>query len=60
MLSKTYASAVHGINAQTITVEVNAGGTLADGKLGYFMVGLPDNASRESYHRLEADNYNTK
>jgi magnesium chelatase family protein len=60
MLSKTYASAVHGINAQTITIEVNAGGTVAAGKMGYFIVGLPDNAVREGYQRIEAAIKNTK
>jgi magnesium chelatase family protein len=54
MLSKTYASAVHGVEAQTITVEVNAGGTLAPGKIGYFLVGLPDNAVKEGWQRIEA------
>lgn len=60
MLSKTYASAVHGIDAQTITIEVNAGGTVAAGKVGYFIVGLPDNAVREGYQRIEAAIKNTK
>lgn len=60
MLSKTYASAVHGINAQTITIEVNAGGTVAAGKMGYFIVGLPDNAVKEGYQRIEAAIKNTK
>ncbi|MFZ1705536.1 MAG: YifB family Mg chelatase-like AAA ATPase [Saprospiraceae bacterium] len=54
MLSKTYASAVHGIEAQTITVEVNAGGTIAAGKQFYFLVGLPDNAVKEGFQRIEA------
>lgn len=54
MLTKTYASAVHGVEAQTITVEVNAGGTVAMGKQGYFMVGLPDNAVKEGWQRIEA------
>ncbi len=54
MLVKTYASAVNGIDAQTITVEVNAGGTIPMGKIGYFLVGLPDNAVREGYQRIEA------
>ncbi|HQW56528.1 MAG TPA: magnesium chelatase domain-containing protein, partial [Saprospiraceae bacterium] len=54
MLVKTYASATHGVDAQTITVEVNAGGMVAAGKLGYFLVGLPDNAVKESYQRIEA------
>ncbi len=60
MLSKTYASAVHGINAQTITIEVNAGGMVPAGKMGYFIVGLPDNAVREGYQRIEAAIKNTK
>lgn len=54
MLVKTYASAVHGVEARTITVEVNAGGTVAAGKQLYFLVGLPDNAVKEGYSRIEA------
>jgi magnesium chelatase family protein len=54
MLSKTYASAVHGVEAKTITVEVNAGGTIAPGKQGYYLVGLPDNAVKEGWQRIEA------
>lgn len=54
MLVKTYASAVHGVEAQTITVEVNAGGTVAAGKQMYFLVGLPDNAVKEGFQRIEA------
>ncbi len=54
MLTKTYASAVHGVEAQTITVEVNAGGIVAAGKQGYFLVGLPDNAVKEGWQRIEA------
>ena len=54
MLSKTFASAVHGVEAQTITVEVNAGGMVAAGKQMYFLVGLPDNAVKEGWQRIEA------
>jgi magnesium chelatase family protein len=54
MLVKTYASAVQGINAQTITIEVNAGGTVAAGKQFYFLVGLPDNAVKEGFQRIES------
>ncbi|MBT8218703.1 MAG: YifB family Mg chelatase-like AAA ATPase [Bacteroidia bacterium] len=54
MLIKTFASAVQGVDAITITVEVNAGGTVAQDKIGYVLVGLPDNAVKESYHRMEA------
>lgn len=54
MLVKTFSSAVHGVDAQTITVEVNAGGNIGMGKIAYFLVGLPDNAVKESNHRIEA------
>ncbi|MEO5570215.1 MAG: YifB family Mg chelatase-like AAA ATPase [Bacteroidia bacterium] len=49
MLVKTYGSAVYGINATTITVEVNVG----QGSK-FFLVGLPDNAVKESERRMEA------
>lgn len=49
MLVKTFGSAVYGIEAITITVEVNiAAGTK------YFIVGLPDIAVKESYFRIES------
>ena len=54
MLAKTYSSAVHGVDAQTITVEINAGGDVAAGKIAYWLVGLPDNAVKESYQRIES------
>ncbi len=54
MLVKTFASAVHGVDARTITVEVNAGGTVAAGKNFYALVGLPDNAVKEGFHRIES------
>jgi magnesium chelatase family protein len=54
MYVKTFASAVNGIDAQTITVEVNSGGTVIAGKMGYNLVGLPDNAVKESYQRIES------
>ncbi|MEZ4910503.1 MAG: YifB family Mg chelatase-like AAA ATPase [Saprospiraceae bacterium] len=54
MLAKTYASAVYGIEAQTITIEVNSGGLVAAGKLAYSLVGLPDNAVKEGWQRIEA------
>lgn len=53
MLVKTFASAVEGINAQIITVEVSAGGLVQQGKPGYSLVGLPDNAVKEGYWRIE-------
>lgn len=55
MLVKTYAGAVHGVDAQTITIETNVGGALGNTeKLGIHIVGLPDNAVRESLPRIEA------
>ena len=53
MLVKTFGSAVYGIDAQTITIEVDAGGPVAQGKPGYALVGLPDNAVKEGYYRIE-------
>jgi magnesium chelatase family protein len=49
MLVKTFGSAVYGVNAITITVEVN----VMKGK-NYFIVGLPDNAIKESLQRIES------
>lgn len=54
MFVKSFASAVMGVDAQTITVEVSTGGPVAPGKVGYFLVGLPDNAVKEGYQRIEA------
>jgi len=54
MFVKTFASAVTGVDAQTITVEVSTGGAVAPGKSAYMLVGLPDNAVREGYLRIEA------
>lgn len=54
MFIKTFASAVTGVDAQTITVEVSTGGQVAMGQLGYSLVGLPDNAVKEGYQRIEA------
>ncbi len=49
MLTKTYGSAVYGVNAATITIEVN----VTPGTRLY-MVGLPDNAVKESEQRIES------
>ncbi len=54
MLVKTYASAVHGVDARTITVEVNAGGPYSGNGPFYFLVGLPDSVVREGFQRIEA------
>lgn len=49
MLAKTYGSALYGVDAYTITIEVNVGqGTK------FFMVGLPDSAVKESEQRVES------
>lgn len=49
MLVKTYGSAVYGVDALTITIEVSiVSGTK------YFVVGLPDNAVKESMFRVES------
>jgi len=49
MLTKVYGSAVFGVEATTITVEVNV-----DNGIGYHLVGLPDNAIKESNFRIAA------
>ena len=49
MLVKTFGGAVLGVEAQTISVEVSVGrGTK------YYIVGLPDNAVKESLKRVES------
>ncbi len=55
MLVKTYAGAVQGVDARTITVEVNAGGSVQAGKGNFYhLVGLPDVAVKEGFQRIEA------
>jgi magnesium chelatase family protein len=49
MLAKAFGSAVHGVNARTIMVEVD----VCQG-IRFFMSGLPDNAVKESQHRVES------
>lgn len=49
MLVKVYGSAVFGVEATTITIEVNI-----DKGIGYHLVGLPDNAIKESSYRIAA------
>lgn len=53
MLVKTFASAVQGVDARSITVEVNAGGQVPDNKPWYNVIGLPDSAIREGSYRVE-------
>ena len=50
MFVRTYAGALAGIDAVAVTVEVNITG----GGLGLYLVGLPDNAVKESEQRIRA------
>ena len=50
MFIRTYAGALVGIDAVAVTVEVNITG----GGLGLYLVGLPDNAVKESEQRIRA------
>lgn len=52
MIVKGYASAVHGVNATRISVEVNTSAPTPEFKS--FIIGLPDNAVKESIHRTDA------
>ena len=49
MLIKCYGYAVHGIHAAKVTIEVDMGTGI-----NFHMVGLPDNAVKESQHRISA------
>ncbi len=49
MLVKTYGCALYGVNAEIITIEVNASRGAK-----FFLVGLPDNAVKESKQRIES------
>lgn len=49
MLVKTFGSAVFGVDATTITIETNI-----DPGINFQLVGLPDNAVKESQHRITA------
>lgn len=49
MLVKIFSGAVAGVNALTITIEVSIGGGNK-----YHIVGLPDNAIKESLRRIES------
>ena len=54
MLTQVFASAVFGIDAVPITIEVHI-----DAGIGYHLVGLPDNAVKESNYRIAAALTNT-
>ncbi|MEJ2005207.1 MAG: magnesium chelatase domain-containing protein, partial [Cyclobacteriaceae bacterium] len=49
MVSKTYGAAVLGVEAHVVTIEVSVGQGLY-----FFMSGLPDNAVKQSEHRMTA------
>ena len=49
MLVKTFGCALFGIEAITVTIEVNI-----DRGINFYLVGLPDNAVKESQQRIEA------
>ncbi len=49
MLVKTFGSAVQGINATTITIEVS----VSQG-INFYLVGLPDSAVKESQQRIDS------
>lgn len=49
MLVKVYAAAIQGINAIQVTIEVNAFRGIR-----FFLVGLPDNAVKESHERIRS------
>lgn len=49
MLVKTFGCALFGINAIQVTIEVNI-----DRGINFYLVGLPDNAVKESQQRIEA------
>ncbi len=49
MLVKTFGSAVQGISATTITIEVS----VSQG-INFYLVGLPDNAVKESQQRIDS------
>lgn len=49
MLVKTYSASVQGLQATAVTIEVNASRGIR-----FVLVGLPDNAVKESHERIMA------
>ena len=49
MLTQVFAGAVYGIDSHPVTIEVHI-----DKGIGYHLVGLPDNAIKESNYRIAA------
>jgi magnesium chelatase family protein len=52
MIAKTFGSAVYGVDAKLIIIEVTIGSTIS--KVKVHISGLPDSAVRESTHRVES------
>lgn len=52
MIAKTYGSAVYGVDARLIIIEVTISSTIS--KVKVHMSGLPDSAIKESTHRVES------
>ena len=52
MLAKTYASALHGVDARLITVETHAGNNISPNGPTKYIVGLPDKAVSEGFLRI--------
>ena len=55
MLVKTFGAAVQGINAIVVTIEVN----ISNG-VKFFLVGLPDDAVKESHERIASALYHIR
>jgi len=52
MVAKTYGSAVYGVDARLITIEVTISNAI--GRIKMHLSGLPDSAVKESIHRIES------
>jgi magnesium chelatase family protein len=52
MIAKTFGSAVYGVDAKLIIIEVTIGTTIS--KVRIHMSGLPDSSVKESAHRVES------
>ena len=51
-LARLFSSAVQGVNAYTVAIEVSVSNGASGEEVRYFIVGLPDNAVRESLQRV--------
>ena len=55
LVNKTFGAAVQGINAIVVTIEVN----ISNG-VKFFLVGLPDDAVKESHERIASALYHIR